>query len=121
MKQSDLLALFDATTSLARNILLKKGLDAALQEDRFANFDKGARVTGSTPPQVCLLKLSTNFDEIAQAVRALSNGAQVRHVLADGKPILDLINYGILLLGIFREIEAKQEAARAEYDANGGT
>lgn len=86
-------------------LLLVKGGEYSGEEDRLANFKRGARLSGASPEQVCLIYLAKHYDAIATFVRDRAAGtARERSEPIEGR-LDDLINYCILMKALLREDE----------------
>lgn len=96
------------TFKRAEELLVVKGGEYAGNEDRLANFKRGAALTGATPLQVAFIYASKHYDGIASFVRTSAEG----NVRPSSEPIEgrfdDLINYCVLMKALVMEEEGKR-------------
>jgi hypothetical protein len=109
MTHSDFEALCDTLLGDARkNIMVKKGREYAGNEDRLANFKRGAANCGVKPETVLYVYLSKHIDSLSTFIRDLEKADTLGSV--EGKltepiseRIKDAINYLLLLHGLIEE------------------
>jgi hypothetical protein len=82
-----------------------KGAEYACNEDRLANFKRGAALTGASPLKVAFIYASKHYDSIATFVREPER--------ATSEPIEsrfdDMINYLILMKALVHENRMPRE------------
>lgn len=105
MNQQQFTALVDETFQTARQLLVVKGGEYAGSDDRLANFKRGARLTGATSLQVCLIYLSKHYDAVSTFVKDDAAGiCRPRSESIEGR-LDDLLNYCLLMKALVRDIE----------------
>lgn len=103
MNQQDFQALVEQTFAEAHRLLVIKGGEYAGNDDRLANFKRGAALVGITPLQTAFIYASKHYDAVATFVRDEAKGeTRPRSEGIDGR-LDDLINYCLLMKAIIRE------------------
>lgn len=114
MKQSEFAVLVEQIRKETTELLVSKGREYAGDEDRLANFKRGAALTGAEPLTVLFIYMSKHYDALATYVRDQQDG-DVMPVLSEpitGR-LADLINYAILAWALIVEKEKRvQEAVK---------
>ena len=104
MNQEDFANLVAQTFSETNRLLVVKGGEYASDQDRLANFKRGAALTGATTLQVAFIYASKHYDGIASFVRTAASGAP----RPSSEPLEgrfdDLINYCLLMKAIVKEL-----------------
>jgi len=109
VNQSEFESLCDSLLSDARkNIMVKKGREYAGDEDRLANFKRGAANCGVKPETVLYVYLSKHIDSLSTFIRDLEKSdslGSVEEKLSEpiAERIKDAINYLLLLHGLIQE------------------
>ena len=108
MNRSDFDNLVKETINETAQLLISKGAEYAGNEDRLANFKRGAAHIGVTPLQVALIYTSKHFDALSTYIRNDARGMeQILSEPIDGR-IHDLINYCFLIKALIIEERFKQ-------------
>lgn len=87
------------TIDSINKLLVVKGGEYASDEDRLANFKRGAQLTGVPPLTVAMIYMSKHYDAVASYVR---NPARAASEPIEGR-FDDLINYCILMKALIEE------------------
>jgi hypothetical protein len=116
MNHLDFEALCDALLGDARkNIMAKKGREYAGNEDRLANFKRGAANCGVNPETVLYVYLSKHIDSLSTFIRDLERTKNLKSVeekLTEpiAERLKDAINYLLLLHGLIKERSTAEKA-----------
>lgn len=105
MNLSESTSIFTETIKSMEKLLILKGSEYSGEEDRLANFKRGASLVGITPLQCAFVYASKHYDAIATYVRDEARGeTRPRSESIEGR-LDDLMNYCFLMKCIIREAE----------------
>lgn len=108
MRQEKFDLIVGKTIDEIRRLLVVKGGEYAGDDDRLANFKRGAELTNCTPLQVALIYLSKHYDAISTYVRDEAAGTlRPRSEPITGR-LDDIINYCILMKALIEEKDGGQ-------------
>ena len=103
MTHDDFKKLFAETVTSCEALLKVKGGEYAGDEDRLANFKRGAAHVGVKPLTVLFIYLSKHYDALATYVRLSEQGAAMELSEPIEGRLQDLINYCILARAVIEE------------------
>lgn len=104
MEQKEFDRVVEETVESIKKLLVSKGAEYAGSADRLANFKRGASLTGCTPLQVLFIYMSKHYDAISSFIKKDANDEDMSLTEPIEGRIDDLINYGILLKALIREM-----------------
>jgi len=103
MNNPDFTRLVEETFTETKQLLKVKGGEYAAEQDRLANFNRGALLTGMPRLSVAFVYLSKHYDAISREVQDRAAGITREKSESFEGRIHDLINYCLLLKAIIRE------------------
>lgn len=119
MNQIQFEALVAGISQQTTQLLISKGREYAGDDDRLANFKRGAALTGVDPLTVLFIYMSKHYDALSTYVRDRQRGETMP---ALSEPIsgrlADLINYCVLAWALIEEAEGSAQQVVKDFTFN---
>ncbi len=108
MNSKDFDDLVENRLEMIKVILISKGADYQRGEDRLSNFKRAASMLGTTPEKALLGMLAKHIVSVMDYTDDTAKGATILNSVWNEK-LGDCINYFILLEGLVKERNVKEE------------
>lgn len=113
MDQKHFESIFRHTVDEIERLLIVKGGEYAGNEDRLANFKRGAQLAGVTPLQCALIYMSKHYDAVATFIKDDAAGRDRQRSEPITGRLDDLINYCILIKALLQEPVQEREPKKS--------